>query len=105
MDNYNVQQPQYGQPQYGQQGGYRRPQQQGNDYYTICLLALIFGCVAFIFDPFYLTSLAAIVLGIIGHINSKTHKGMAIAGWICGLCSIGVQVIIDILTLGMGIFC
>jgi hypothetical protein len=61
--------------------------------------------VAIVFDPFYLTSIAAIVLGIIGHVNSKYSKNLAIAGWILGIVSICIQIPIDFLTLGVGLFC
>lgn len=93
-----------------QQAYYQNPQPvnaapANGDYRTVCILALIFGCVAMVFDPFYLTSIAAIVLGVIGHLNSKFSKGMAIAGWILGIVSICVQIPIDILTFGMGLFC
>ena len=44
------------------------------DYQTVCLLALIFGIVGFFFNPLYLVSLTALILGIIGHINMGTKK-------------------------------
>lgn len=99
------------QQQQQQQTYYQQPQPVPNgappsgDYKTVCILALIFGCVAIVFDPFYLTSIAAIVLGIIGHLNSKYSKNLAIAGWILGIVSICIQIPIDFLTLGVGLFC
>ncbi len=104
---------QYDNNQYQQQTYYQNPQPQSvpngappsGDYKTVCILALIFGCVAIVFDPFYLTSIAAIVLGIIGHVNSKYSKNLAIAGWILGIVSICIQIPIDFLTLGVGLFC
>lgn len=104
---------QYDNNQYQQQTYYQNPQPQpvpngtppSGDYKTVCILALIFGCVAIVFDPFYLTSIAAIVLGIIGHLNSKYSKNLAIAGWILGIVSICIQIPIDFLTLGVGLFC
>ena len=103
---------QYDNNQY-QQTYYQNPQPQpvpngaptSGDYKTVCILALILGCVAIVFDPFYLTSIAAIVLGIIGHVNSKYSKNLAIAGWILGIVSICIQIPIDFLTLGVGLFC
>ena len=96
-----------------QQTYYQNPQPQpvynnapqGGDFKTVCILALIFGCVAIVFDPFYLLSIAAIILGVVGHVNSKYSKNLAIAGWILGIISICIQVPIDILTLGVGLFC
>ena len=81
------------------------PAQPNGDYKTVCILALIFGCVAIVFDPFYLTSIAAIVLGVIGHTKSVNSKGMAIAGWILGIVSICIQVPLDIMSFGLGLFC
>lgn len=77
-----------------------------NDYKTVCLLALIFGISGFLINPLYLVSIAAIVLGIVGQLNTKTYKNWAMAGWICGAASMVVQFILDIFcTFGAGIFC
>lgn len=76
------------------------------DYQTVCLLALIFGIVGFFFNPLYLVSLTALILGIIGHINMGTKKNYALAGWILAIASFIVSLIIDIFcTMGFGVFC
>ena len=94
MDNYN--QANYNQmrPDYIQTPG---------DYKTVCILAMIFGIMSIFLDPFYLPTLAGIILGIIGHVNSVNYKTWGMVGWICGVISIPVQATIDILTLGIGI--
>ena len=77
-----------------------------NDYKTVCLLAMILGIVSFFINPLYLVSIAAIVLGIIGHVKSFAYKNWAIAGWICGGAGLIVQIFVDIFcTFGLGIFC
>ncbi|MCR5061087.1 MAG: zinc-ribbon domain-containing protein [Saccharofermentans sp.] len=77
-----------------------------NDYKTICLLAMIFGIAGFLINPLYLVSLAGIVLGIIGQINSVNYKTWAMVGWICGGVSIIVQFFFDLFcTAGIGFFC
>lgn len=76
------------------------------DYQTVCLLALIFGIVGFIFNPLYLVSLAALILGIIGHVNMGTKKNYAMIGWILAIVSFVFSLIIDIFcTMGFGVFC
>jgi len=75
------------------------PANNGNDYKTVCMLAMIFGIASFFFNPGYLVSIAAIVLGIVGQTHTSTYKNWAMAGWICGTCAICVGFIIDILLL------
>ena len=94
----------YGQPNsapYGQQN-YYAPEKK--DQTTVCILALVFGIVSFFCDPFYAFTIAAVVLGIVGIANNGSKKGLAIAGLICGICAIPVQFIIDICTMGLGVF-
>ena len=75
-------------------------------YNTICILALVLSIVGFIFNPFYLVSIAGLVLGIIGHINGGPSKNLAMAGWIVAICAAVVSFLIDIFcTFGLGIFC
>ena len=79
---------------------------QGEDYKTMAILALVFGIVGFFVNPFCLISVAAIVLGIIGNVYSVNNKSMAMAGWILGICSGVFQMVIDFFcTFGLGIFC
>ena len=75
------------------------PAQNNNDYKTVCMLAMIFGIVSFIFNPTYLVSIAAIVLGIVGQTHTQTYKTWAMTGWICGTCSIVIGFIVDIILL------
>ncbi len=81
------------------------------DLTGVCTWALITGIVAFFCNPLYLMPLAAIILGIIGIANGGSKKGMAIAGLVCGIIAIPVQIGLDLLassvitvgTLGYGI--
>lgn len=96
----------YGGQNYGGQGYY----QQGygpapkKDLTTVCTLALVFGIIGFFCDPLYIITTAAFVLGIIGLVNNGSKKGFALAGLICSICACCLQVIIDICTLGIGVF-
>ncbi|MBR2750760.1 MAG: hypothetical protein IKM88_17245 [Lachnospiraceae bacterium] len=65
------------------------------DYEAVCVLAFVFGVLGFFFDPLYLISLAAIILGIIGHANNGTKKSLGMAGWILGICSCFFQIVMD----------
>lgn len=65
------------------------------DYENVCVLAFVFGILGFFFNPLYLCSVAAIVLGIIGHVNNGSKKSLALAGWILGICSFAVQLFVD----------
>ncbi|SCY45309.1 zinc-ribbon domain-containing protein [Lachnospiraceae bacterium XPB1003] len=102
--NYSGQE--YGGQNYGGQGYY----QQGygpapkKDLTTVCTLALVFGIIGFFCDPLYIITTAAFVLGIIGLVNNGSKKGFALAGLICSICACCLQVIIDICTLGIGVF-
>lgn len=66
------------------------------DYENVSVLAFIFGCVGFLFNPLYLVSLAAIVLGIIGHANNGSKKTLAMLGWILGLIALVAQIAFDL---------
>ncbi len=65
------------------------------DYTGICTWSLILGITAFFCNPLYLMPIAAIVLGIVGIVNGGSRKGLAIAGLICGLVAIPVQIFLD----------
>ncbi len=85
--------------------------EEKKDLTGVCTWALVCGIVAFFCNPLYLMPLAAIILGIIGIVNGGSKKGMAIAGLICGIIAIPVQITLDlivsgsmtVLTLGYGI--
>lgn len=89
------------QQNYNQQQGYRvyqqptPPKSEGHD---LALAALICGIVSFFLDPLYLTSIAAIVCGIIVLVNYKAcdKRTWAIAGIACGASSLVLQIIFDI---------
>ena len=82
------------------------PSVTGDDFKTVGLLSVIFGIVGFFLNPLYVFSLAAIVLGIITNIKSYYYKSRGIAGWILGIVSCVVQILLDIFcTMGAGIFC
>ena len=59
----------------------------------ICGLVSFFGCC----NPFYLVSLAAIILAIVALAQRGGGKGMAIAGLILGILAIMIWVVLDIL--------
>lgn len=61
----------------------------------VCGLISFFGCC----NPFYLVSLAAIVLGIVGLTQKGSGKGMATAGLILGIAAILIWVVVDIILL------
>ncbi len=75
-------------------------------YESVSIMAFVFGLVGFIFNPLYLISLAAIILGIIGQINNISKKSLAIAGWILGIVSLICQLAFDFIcaasTCGVG---
>ena len=71
------------------------------DYENVSVLAFIFGCVGFLFNPFYLVSLAAIILGIIGHANNGSKKTLAMLGWILGLIALAFQLAFDLFCAAM----
>ena len=98
--------PQYTTPNTNYQPYTQNPQAVGDDYKVVSLLALIFGIVAFFLNPLYSLSIAAIVLGIIAHVKSINFKTRGMAGWILGIISFVLQIIVDIFcTFGAGIFC
>ena len=68
-----------------------------NDHDTLCVLALVFGMLSFIFNPLLITSLLAIILGIIGNIIGGPKKRIARLGWILGLISLIIYLIIIII--------
>lgn len=63
------------------------------DLENTCVLALIFGFVSLIFNPLCVTSLVAITLGILGHVNNGSKKSLAKLGWILGVISLVIQLI------------
>ncbi len=65
----------------------------------ICIASLVCGLVSFLgcCNPFYLVSLAAVILGIVGVCGSYSGKGMAIAGIILGVLAVLIWVVLDIL--------
>ena len=71
----------------------------------ICIAALVCGIVSmFCCNPFYLVSIAAIILGIVGVSQDNDGKGMAIGGIVLGAIGIITNIIIDVLTMGVGLF-
>jgi len=76
------------------------------DYESVCVLAFVFGLVGFLFNPLYLISLAAIILGVVGHSNNGSKKTLGMLGWILGIISLFVQMVFDYLcavsTCGIG---
>jgi hypothetical protein len=73
------------------------------------LASVICGGVAFLFNPLYLVSLAAVILGIIGIAKANSRpKTMAIVGLCLGgaLIVLGIvwDVLITIFSAGIGIF-
>ena len=77
------------------------------DYENLCVIAFVFGILGFFFDPLYLISLAAIIMGIIGHANMGSKKTLGMLGWILGLASLICQIIFDFVcsvsTCGIGL--
>ena len=63
------------------------------DLENTSVLALVFGFLSFVFNPLCVTSLVAITLGILGHVNNGSKKSMAKLGWILGLISLVIQLI------------
>ncbi len=74
---------------------------------TIGLVSLILGAVAFIFNPIYGMSIAAIITGIVGIATAGGRpKTKATIGLVLGIVSILIQCIVDslitIFTMGFG---
>ncbi|MBR3032468.1 MAG: hypothetical protein IKH92_05560 [Clostridiales bacterium] len=71
----------------------------------ICVLALVFGMISIVFNPLLLNSILALILGIVGHACGGPKKDIAKLGWILGLISLIVYVVIglvfSILTIGL----
>ncbi|MBO4686998.1 MAG: zinc ribbon domain-containing protein [Clostridiales bacterium] len=90
------------------QAAYQQQLLRGNrpDYENVCVLALVFGILGFFLNPLYLVSVAAIVLGIIGHANNGSKKTLGMVGWILGLSALVVQLFFDFMcaatTCGIG---
>ena len=76
------------------------------DYSVVALLSLILAITGFFINPLYIFSVTALILGIIGAVNSKEYKNLATIGWILAIASFITQFLLDIFcTLGLGIFC
>ena len=76
----------------------------------LCIAGLVFGVIAFMFNPCYILSLLAFIFGLIG-LNKSTdpaYRGIGTAAWICGVASFGIQVLLDtlstIFSMGIGAF-
>ena len=61
--------------------------------------ALIFGIIAFFFNPMYIPSFVAIITGIIGISAKPSNKSSAVVGLILGIVFALWQVILDIILL------
>lgn len=105
QNNRNYYQPPY-QPYY--QPPYQPQYQQPNRSNGVGTAALVCGVVGFLFNPVYVVSIAAVVLGIIGLCMKGKKKGTATAGLILGFSSFIVQFILDLLlsvvTFGLSFF-
>ena len=66
----------------------------------VCGLIAILGCC----NPFYLVSLAALILGIVGVCMKDAPKGMAITGIILGVLAVIIWLPIEILLGGVLMF-
>ena len=67
----------------------------------VAIAAFVCGLVSFLCcNPFYLVSLAAVILGIIGLCTAAEPKWMTITGLILGAVAIPICICIDILTAG-----
>lgn len=73
---------------------YGTPVKQSN---TVCIVALICGIVAFLFNPMYLVSVSAVITGIVGMTGNRDSKGLAITGLILGIVAFLFQVVVDII--------
>ena len=97
----------YNQQSYQQpyQQPYQAPQKKTNTPGIVSLiLAILAGC----FNPCYIVSIVAIVLGAVGLSKKYDSKGIAIAGLVIAIVTFILQIILDIcITLfsaGIGIF-
>ena len=63
----------------------------------VSIVSMVLGIVAFFFNPFYASCLAAIVTGIVGLSTSQGRpKGFAIAGLVLGGVALVMQFIVDL---------
>lgn len=107
-ENYNqnpqYQNPQYQNPQY-QNYAAQRPvytpvyQQPVKTTSTAATVSLIFGIIAFFFNPGYIPCLVAVIAGIVGISSKCSNKSSAVAGLILGIVFAIWQVILDIILL------
>ena len=62
----------------------------------VCVVALICGIVAFIYNPLYLVSVSAVITGIVGLTGNRDSKGLAVTGLILGILAFLLQLVVDI---------
>ncbi|HBY32829.1 MAG TPA: hypothetical protein DEG74_03590 [Clostridiales bacterium] len=72
----------------------QNPGRPDND--GICVLALIFGMISIFFNPFLLNSILALILGIVGHACGGPKKDIAKVGWILGLITMIIYIVIRV---------
>lgn len=72
----------------------QNPGRPDND--GICVLALIFGMTSIFFNPFLLSSILALILGIVGHACGGPKKDIAKVGWILGLITMIIYIVIRV---------
>ena len=72
----------------------QNPGRPDND--GICVLALIFGMLSIFFNPFLLSSILALILGIVGHACGGPKKDIAKGGWILGLITMIIYIVIRV---------
>lgn len=77
----------------------QNPGRPDND--GICVMALIFGMLSILFNPLLLNSILALILGIVGHACGGPKKDIAKLGWILGLITLVVYVIIGLVFTAM----
>ena len=89
---------------YTQENGYVEPVKTGNS--GVAIAALICGIVSLISccNLFYIFSIAAIVLGIIGLCQTNRPKGMAIAGLVMGCVWPVIDILMAFPTAGLSFF-
>lgn len=69
-----------------------------------CIVGLVAACVSFFCNTCYVFSLVAIVFNILGLCMGKKNKTLAIVGISLVPVAIIVQIVIDIITGGIGLF-
>ena len=81
------------------------PTKQSN---VVCIISLICGIVAFIYNPLYLVSIGALITGIIGLTGYRDSKILAVIGLILGIAAFLFQFVTDLLlsvfTMGLSFF-